>query len=188
MRDGVRYRPEVAPKKLKPPVLPPGFILIIDSREQEPYFIKDGKPILGIPMIRVKLGAGDYSVKGFENSISIERKSLTDFYNCVGNSRTRFEKELERLQSYEWRGLVIESTESGLYFPQLYSAIHPESVRGSLVSFDVKWGLHIFYAENRQAGQRWTIDRLIYYYNWKREVSSEQNRNRSTEKRISDKV
>lgn len=153
-------------------MLPPGFVLVIDSREQEPYFLVAGKPILGIPMIRTKLDAGDYSVKGFESSIAIERKSLTDFYNCVGNDRTRFEKELERLLAYEWRGLVIESTESSLFYPQLYSAVHPESVRGSLVSFDIKWGLHIFYAENRKAGQRWTIDRLIYYYNWKKKVGN----------------
>jgi len=177
---GVKYKPEVAPRPLKKPVLPPGFVLVIDSREQEPYFLVAGKPILGIPMIRTKLDAGDYSIKGFENMIAIERKSLTDFYNCVGNDRTRFEKELERLQSYEWKGLVIESTESGLFYPQLYSAVHPESVRGSLVSFDIKWGLHIFYAENRKAGQRWVIDRLIYYYNWKREIGNANGQNKST--------
>jgi len=166
----IRIKPETTPRKLKPPVLPPGFVLIIDSREQEPYFIKNGKPILGIPMIRAKLGAGDYSVKGFEDSISIERKGLTDFLNCISNDRDRFENELTRLLPYEWKGLVIESPESGLFYPQLYSSVHPEAIRGSLVSFDIKWGLHIFYADNRHAGQRWVIDRLIYYHKWKREV------------------
>ena len=88
--------------------IPEGFVLTIDTREQDNLF---RKPPKGLLIVRDTLRAGDYSCKGFENAISIERKGLNDFYGSIGNGRDRFRRELELLKGYQWAGLVIEADE-----------------------------------------------------------------------------
>jgi len=50
--------------------------ILIDSREQAPF------PFTGLRTERVALTTGDYSVKGAEDFIALERKSLPDLVSC----------------------------------------------------------------------------------------------------------
>ncbi len=51
---------------------------VIDTREQTPLTLS---PLLSM---RATLTTGDYSVRGLENVIAIERKSLSDLVSCLG--------------------------------------------------------------------------------------------------------
>ena len=75
--------------------------IIVDSNEQLPYKFQT-------PSIRAKLPTGDYSLKGFEDKISIERKELNDLIGCLTDGRDRFERELQRGMELDYFALVVE--------------------------------------------------------------------------------
>ena len=164
----MKFRPKYEPFIPKMPKIPLGFILIVDSREIQPLFLP--KPPIGLIMVRDVLESGDYSIQGFENSIGIERKNLSDLYISLGKDRPRFTKELKRLVEYEWKGLVIEDTEDETLTPQSYSGMNVNSVYGSLVSMQVHYGLHIYYAKNKHNAEAWTLNCLVQWYKAKRGI------------------
>lgn len=149
--------------------IPKGLVVIIDTREQLPY------KLTKIPHILTKLDHGDYSIKGMESMISIERKSQSDFYGSITNNkkyknRDRFKRELERMQEAEFKGLLIECEEAILMTPEMsYSGIKPSSVYASVTAFEVKYGLHVYYGSRVDCEQK-LVNWLAFYYKYKREV------------------
>ena len=105
---------------------------VIDSREQTPL-------ALLMPWERGTLAAGDYSVKGLEHRVTVERKSLSDALACVGRERDRFEACVKRMQAYETRALVIEASwntiETGPADPRWRSQLKPTQVKAALFSW-----------------------------------------------------
>lgn len=105
---------------------------VVDTREQTPL-------ALLIPWERGTLAAGDYSVKGLEHRIAVERKSLNDCLMCVGRERERFEACVKRMQAYETRALVIEASwntiEVGAASPLWRSQLKPTQVKAALFSW-----------------------------------------------------
>ena len=150
---------------------PEGFIVVIDTRETDPLFYRGGVPRKGIPMVRKTMETGDYSLLGFECCISIERKKPNDLYNCLGKERDRFKRELTRLACYQRKWLLVEASETEALSVQEYSAMHPNAVRQSLVSIDIKMGISIHYAQNKTWSEIWVLDRLVQFYKAVREGS-----------------
>ena len=102
---------------------------LIDTREQRP---------LTLPGLRTEpatLPTGDYSVKGLESHIAIERKSLPDLLMCVGRERLRFDKEIQRLLGYRVRALVVEATWQDVEAARWRSRLNSRQVGSSLVSW-----------------------------------------------------
>lgn len=91
------------------------FTVLIDSREQHPWTFrgftanadKDYRPLV-IDCRTATLPTGDYSIAGFENYITIERKSLSDAFGTFTHDRERWERELERMRSIASCHVVIE--------------------------------------------------------------------------------
>lgn len=82
-------------------------IIIRDTREQAGY---DFACITPPPVVNVAtLTTGDYSLKGLENQITIERKNLSDAFGTFGRGRARWERELERMAGYQFAAVVIEA-------------------------------------------------------------------------------
>jgi len=159
IRPSIRLNPGTVEFK---PLIPSGLVLVIDTREQAPY--TPG----GVPSLRRKLDYGDYSIKGFERQVSVERKSLDDFYLSIGRNRDRFKRMLERMQEAEFRGLVIEAYEDEVLSPELsYSNIHRNSVYSTIIALEIKYGLHI-YMGSRKDCQNKMLNWLIYFYRMKR--------------------
>ena len=120
----------------KPPLpaeLPAAAVVaLIDTREQTP---------LTLPGLRTEpgtLATGDYSVKGLEHYIAIERKSLPDLLACCGRERERFERELQRLMAYPVRALVIEAGWEAIELGEWRSQLTPKQVGASLISWQVQ--------------------------------------------------
>lgn len=131
--------------------------IVIDTREKEPLTFLNAKVESGT------LDAGDYSLRKWENQIAIERKSLSDLLCSLGVERKRFFREIHRLKGLEYSAIVIEASLNDLYSGQWRSKITPESVIGSLEAISVKYGIHIFWAENREnAGN--LVEGLLYHF------------------------
>jgi ERCC4-type nuclease len=100
-------------------------VAVCDSREQRPL-------VLTIPTIRAALPYGDYSLRGMEHRIAIERKSISDLCGCVGRDRERFQKCIDGMEHYEYAELVIEGTPDQIALKQYIGEVHPNAVLGSV--------------------------------------------------------
>lgn len=96
--------------------------VVIDTREQRPADVAPLKSVRGT------LVTGDYSIKGLEDHIAIERKSLPDLVQSVGRERERFDRVVHRLQAYETKAIVVEAT-----WEQLKAGLWRGSVTSSQV-------------------------------------------------------
>lgn len=113
--------------------------VIVDTREQRPWTFKE------FPTIRRTLKTGDYSVMGYADEISIERKSLSDLLMCIGRERARFEREIERLLKFPSKILIVESSFYALQIGNWRSKVHPSAAVGSVMGWQ-EAGLPIFFA------------------------------------------
>lgn len=118
-------------------------IIVVDTREQRPLSPwrapkkgdaadcvvvgADQRPRFVIPVVREKLDVGDYSIKGLETAVFVERKSIADLYGSLfgsgqlvsgerrGNA-ARLEEEFERASAptYKRRVVLVEGTQDDL--------------------------------------------------------------------------
>lgn len=86
--------------------------IITDSREQ---LSLDFSKFRDVESVRTKLDAGDYSVVGYENLISFERKSVQDLVGTLVSGHQRFLRELERMKNYKEKYILIEHSPAILY-------------------------------------------------------------------------
>lgn len=128
-----------------------GSNIIVDSREKQPYTFKDN-------FIVAKLDTGDYSLEGYENVFTVDRKATVS--ELAGNLTTaRFKKELERMKSFKHAYLLLEfSFDDILRFPYgsdiprkrwKYLKIRPPFIISALSRISLEYGVHIIYAGNR---------------------------------------
>jgi ERCC4-type nuclease len=158
---------------LKPVRFPEGFGLVVDSREKRPLF-KDTPD--GLSVGTGTLHHGDYSIRGFEDIFAIERKQISDFYSYIGRERDRTVKKMEEFReivsSGGFAGLVIEASESDVLSGYIMSRMSPEVARQALVSFEIRYGVHLFYSKSRRDIERWIMDRAVKFYRVMREVTN----------------
>jgi DNA excision repair protein ERCC-4 len=133
---------------------PKDIVAIVDTREQRP---------LDLSPIRTERGTlttGDYTVKGLEREIAIERKSLPDMLGCVGRERERFEREVKRLIAYPVRALVIEATWHELEAGHWRSGVTSQAALGSVFGW-IAHGLPVIMAGGRDQAAKY-ISRLLF--------------------------
>ena len=146
---------------------PEGFVVVVDTREQDPLFLR--KPPKGLVVVRDTLALGDYSIRGFERSFIVEAKSLSDLYASVGVGHEAFRARLARMAEAEWKALVIKASEHAVLKGSWHSKLNPNVVRGALAKWEVEFDLHVYYASCPADAERWVLDRMVHYYRLKRE-------------------
>lgn len=132
-------------------------VIVADTREQEPYSFS-------LPVIRSKLDAGDYSLKGHEQEVAVERKSMADFVATVIRGRDRFRAELKRLQSYQGACVVVEGNLRDVLDGRFPGGTHPNAIFGAALSIIVDYGIPVFFCSDRQAGCRFVEEYLIRFH------------------------
>jgi ERCC4-type nuclease len=138
------------PAELKPESV----VAIIDTREQLP---------LALAPLRVEAGTlatGDYSVKGLETVVTIERKSLPDLLGCVGTERERFDREIQRMLAYPCRAIVVEATWGDVEAGQWRNQVTPAAALGSLLGW-IAAGVPIVMAGDHARAGRF-VAKLLY--------------------------
>ena len=93
-------------KKPKTKTPKSGPTILFDDREHNPWtFISDYWP-----MERKRLKVGDYTIKGFENRFTLEKKSglLEILTDLSAPNRKRFERFLEKPSAYPIKCMVVE--------------------------------------------------------------------------------
>ena len=130
--------------------------VVIDTREKIPYEFSNS--------IRKALTAGDYSLEGLEHSIAIERKSKADIYSTISQHRERFIRELEKLSKFQYAAIIIESSFKAFTIPPQYSQLHPNAAVGSLLTWSVRYNIHIHFPGDREMGNKLTTQLLEKYW------------------------
>jgi len=125
------------------------FVVAVDSREQHPYEFRglrgranQGHRPLLVTVERCCLATGDYSIRGFESQVAVERKSLADLYATLGQHRRRFEAEHQRMARMERARVVIEAEWSEILgCPPPGSGLAPKSVIATARSWEIAYGV-----------------------------------------------
>ncbi len=146
--------PSLCPMRLITSELP----IIIDTREQRPYTYPGAT--------RATLATGDYSVEGYESRITVERKSFVDLLGCIGRSRARFKRELERLSAFDYAAIVIEASLDDILMGHELSKVAPASTVNSLIKWSIKYGVYIYFAGDRDNGEAITYRILQHFVKW----------------------
>ena len=116
--------------------------IIIDYREKN-SLVASELVSLGVNIEFKELKVADYIVK----DVAIERKTISDFISSMINKRLL--KQLEELQQYENRLLVIEGLdEQELYSEKSNQGLNPNAIRGFLLSILLKYKVPIIFTKN----------------------------------------
>lgn len=125
------------------------FRIVVDTREQLPYQfanVRGGKgETVVVPTITKTLHSGDYSLEGFEDAFSVERKSLEDLVGSVTHGRDRFEREIQRLNELPgFACVVIEASWHEILHPEesdptWSNRTRPASVVGTILAWSIRY-------------------------------------------------
>jgi ERCC4-type nuclease len=117
------------------------FTIIQDTREKKPWSF-------GRASVEVKkLDTGDYSVKGLEDNLFIERKSsVHEVYLTLGKNWKRFEAELERSQAMKYRFMVLECAAKDIYYSAKFSKMSPDFIMGRLIYIQTRYNVNVVFA------------------------------------------
>lgn len=127
---------------------------IIDTREQTPV---DLAPLRVVPGT---LATGDYSIRGLEHVIAIERKAPGDMLACIGTERERFDREIQRLLAYPVRAIVVEAGWQFFERGEWKGKVTPNAAIGSLLGW-IAAGVPIVMAGDHARAGRF-IGRLLF--------------------------
>lgn len=127
------------------------FTVLRDQREKQPWNLGDRS------VEATHLETGDYTVSGYEDQFAVERKSLEDLANSMGNHRDRFEDECRRARSFDHplyvliedqRWKVAKYMKKG-HSPHYYSQLYPATIINTIPSWESKYNVRFFWSGSR---------------------------------------
>ena len=140
------------------------FTIIVDTREQTPWKFRAGAQCEGTVIQKVE--HGDYSIKGLEHLVFIERKAAPQEIasNVIAK---RFERLLLNAEKYKYRYIICEFPVSkvinyphGCGLPK--SVIKRVRLSGSfilskLIEISIEHGIHIVFCDSPSHAQKFAM-------------------------------
>jgi len=140
-------------------------IILYDTREKFPWTFGVDQYVDDV--LKQKLSTGDYTLRGYESRLCIERKKTVS--ELAQNITTkRFHNELERMKQFEWAFLILEFSVSDiLNYPS--SKDVPKHIRKKLrvkgpfilkclAQMQTKYGVFVLPCDNTFAAQHVALD------------------------------
>ncbi len=140
-------------------------IVVVDTREQEGFaytFERFPKWFAGVE--RATLRAGDYSIKGMEERLAIERKSLPDLVNSVIGDRTRFLAKCKSLATRKRKAIIVEASLAQVKSSYPESMAHPNAVVGTLTALQERWGIQVVWCDTAALAEETAAHILSKHY------------------------
>ncbi len=135
------------------------YTVIQDTREQDGWFFSPYDQCEG--MERATMNTGDYTLKGYEDVVCIERKaSVAEIAMNLGRKKKPFNAEMERMKDFPFSFLILEFSMADLIqFPK--GSTVPKNARGqvritgkyllkSLMEFQIWYDTKILFCGNKQ--------------------------------------
>ena len=117
--------------------------IIIDYREKNSLVISELSK-LGFEIEFKELKVADYIIR----DVAIERKTVLDFISSMKNKRLI--NQLEGLQQYKNKLLIIEGIEEQELYTEDKIGMHPNAIRGFLLSILLKYKIPIIFTKNSE--------------------------------------
>ena len=152
------------PKPHKNPLL----TIIEDVKEKTP--LKDWPE--GVEVVRKNLHTGDYSIEGWENCFTIERKSLEDlagtmlgdYESSSEKPKKRFNRELERMRHFDCKAVVVTaSPQEVIDFRHHCGMDAHAALWGFGLSVFANYGIPVFFLGDEKTAARWVADLAKHY-------------------------
>lgn len=159
------------------------FTVVVDTREQLGYSFaglvsdaREGRRPLAVPTVRGTLRAGDYSIQRFDHAVAVERKSLADLFGTLSRGRSRFMRELERLNAMAAAWVVVEAEWSEiLAAPPARTRVTGKTVFRSVTAWQCRYPrVHWWFVAGRRLGEVVTF-RLLERF-WREQVAAGTNK------------
>lgn len=143
-------------------------VIIEDTREQTPFTEWPE----GVKVENGTLHTGDYSFKGWEKCVAIERKSLADFAGTMLNGyeanterpKKRFNRELERMRHFDCRAVIVTATPEEVYEFKHHCG---EEAHAALWNFALSvfanYATPVFFIKSEAMAARWIVDLARHY-------------------------
>ena len=136
----------------------PEIILLVDRREQRPYTFSRWPEVT---VQRATLKTGDYTIKGYEDVVAVERKELNDLIACLmGHNRSRFENELQRSALMDHFIVVVEASLEDIARHRYTSLMKPHAAIASILALQLRWRIPFVFAGSRDGAQYITYHTL----------------------------
>jgi ERCC4-type nuclease len=118
-------------------------VIIADFRERN-SLVPANLVKLGFEVKFQELKVADFMVK----DTAIERKTVSDFICSMINKRLL--RQLEELQQYPLKILIIEGLEERELYSDSEEGINPNAIRGFLLSIALKYKIPLIYTKNAE--------------------------------------
>ena len=160
--------PEQKPTKRRRAAKRPALTIIEDTREQTP--LTDWPD--GVAVENGTLHTGDYSIKGWENCFTVERKSLADFAGTMMGGyeahsekpKKRFNRELERMRHYDLAAVIVTATAAEVLDFRHHCGMDAHgALWGFALSVFATYGVPVFFLNDEQTAARWIADLARHY-------------------------
>ena len=145
------------------------FTIIRDTREQagKGWNFRASANCSGVE--KKKLDVGDYTIKGLEDIVAVERKTLGDLWGTLGNHKNyqRFLREWDRAKDHKLKFLIVEGTLADVDAGYRWSRVKPNTIHAKLISLQVKHNVHVIFAgrlDKARVYVRRLFDKLFRYH------------------------
>lgn len=144
-------------------IIPDGFRIVIDTREQKPL------PFASyVPTIHKKLDDGDYSIEGYENLFAIERKMLGDYTTYISTEHAKTSAKKKRFDEIIQRGGFVALILDGIDYQSLLKG-NPRSKVPALTfeTFRIHWeqrGFHFTAERDSRILARLVVRWAVRFY------------------------
>ena len=159
MKEATRTRLKIMASGVRAPAVDGEFAVVIDTREQKPFAYA-----VTVPLVVMALPAGDYSARGYETDIAIERKSIDDFAGSVGRDRDRFFRELEKLAQYKYAAVIIEASHADVLRHRYRSIVEPACVLGTAAKISAELKIPVFFCGDAYHAADWCLRLLRHWH------------------------
>lgn len=116
------------------------------------------------------LKSGDYSIRGFEERVAIERKSKEDLFSTLTTGRERFVREMQRLAEMDIAWIIIEGGWRSLIEKEdIRSQANPLAIYHTVCSWQTRYPtVHWWACDTRRFAEKTTYYLLKHWYDLKR--------------------
>jgi ERCC4-type nuclease len=142
-------------------------VLIVDSREQDPFdFAPYSKWFATIE--RRALPLGDYSIEGMENECVVERKNLSDLVHSLTADRQVFIQRMRRMKELPDALLLVDSPFGQVKAHYTFSGVNPNQITQSLISVLAGLRIPFLCVETHELGAEAVASYLyqVFLYRW----------------------
>jgi len=142
-------------------------IAIVDTREQNPLSFRRFRGWFQKIEYRA-LKLGDYSVKGMEDTLAVERKDLADLIQSFTTNRAVFVARLRRMSELPHSLLVVTSSLTEIKSEYPYRAANPNRITQSLIAVLTGLRLPFICTDTHQLGEEIVASYLYqtFLYDW----------------------